>query len=45
MFVLGQIAFEMLVLDCGLLHYLKNDKMASDLSVCAFLSNKAKIRV
>lgn len=39
MFVLGQIAFEMLVIDCGLLHYLKSDRIMSDvLNVCAFLS-------
>lgn len=38
MFVLGQIAIEMLVLDCGLLCDLKNDRMPSDLNVCAFLS-------
>lgn len=41
MFVLGQVAFEMLVIDCGLLHYLKKKKIGivSDvLNVRAFLS-------
>lgn len=40
MFVLGQIAFEMLVMDCGLLiYYLKTDRIVSDvLNVCACLS-------
>ncbi|KAF1529269.1 Ubiquitin carboxyl-terminal hydrolase 25, partial [Eudyptes sclateri] len=37
--IMDTIAFEMLVIDCGLLHYLKSDRITSDvLNVCAFLS-------
>ncbi|KAF1652624.1 Ubiquitin carboxyl-terminal hydrolase 25, partial [Aptenodytes patagonicus] len=37
--IMDTIAFEMLVIDCGLLHYLKSDRIVSDvLNVCAFLS-------
>ncbi|NXE74228.1 UBP25 hydrolase, partial [Cochlearius cochlearius] len=37
--IMDTIAFEMLVIDCGLLHYRKSDGTVSDvLTVCAFLS-------
>ncbi|NWQ96710.1 UBP25 hydrolase, partial [Burhinus bistriatus] len=36
--IMDTIAFEMLVTDCGLLHYLKSNRIVSDFNVCAFLS-------
>lgn len=39
MFILCQVAFKMLMIDCTLLHYLKSDRTLRDvLNVCAFLS-------
>ncbi|NXF66577.1 UBP25 hydrolase, partial [Ciccaba nigrolineata] len=37
--IMDTVAFEMLLIDCGLLRYLKSDRIVSDvLNVCAFLS-------